>query len=82
VFVCQSFSFIVKCVAIYRESCPRSFISINRFISLVLFHIHKSLYIILDKSMIIFIVTGNNNRRHTIIVYNSDYTGIALVCKT
>jgi hypothetical protein len=39
---------------------------------LVLFHIHKSLYMILDKSMIIFIVTGNNNIRHTIIIYNSD----------
>jgi hypothetical protein len=31
--------------------------------SLVLFHIHKSLYMILDKSLILFIVTGNNNRK-------------------
>jgi hypothetical protein len=34
---------------------------------------------ILDKSMIIFIVTGNNNMRHTIIIYNSDYTGIIIL---
>jgi hypothetical protein len=30
--------------------------------------------------MIIFIVTGNNNMRHTIIIYyNSDYTGIIIL---
>jgi hypothetical protein len=29
--------------------------------------------------MIIFIVTGNNNRRLTIIMYNSDYTGIIIL---
>jgi hypothetical protein len=46
---------------------------------LVLFHIHKSLYMILDKSMIIFIVTGNNNMSHTIIIYNSDYMGIIIL---
>jgi hypothetical protein len=34
---------------------------------------------ILDKSMIIFIVIGNNNMRHTIIIYNSDYTGITIL---
>jgi hypothetical protein len=34
---------------------------------------------ILDKSMIIIIVTGNNNMRHTIIIYNSDYTGIIIL---
>jgi hypothetical protein len=34
---------------------------------------------ILDMSMIIFIVTGNNNRRHTVIIYNSGYTGIIIL---
>jgi hypothetical protein len=29
--------------------------------------------------MIIFTVTGDNNRRHTIIIYNSDYTGIIIL---
>jgi hypothetical protein len=29
--------------------------------------------------MIIFIITGNNNIRHTIIIYNSDYTGIIIL---
>jgi hypothetical protein len=36
---------------------------------------------ILDKSMVIFIVTGNNNMRHTIIIYNCDYTGIIILKK-
>jgi hypothetical protein len=34
---------------------------------------------IMDKSVIIFIVTGNNNMRHTKIIYNSDYTGIIIL---
>jgi hypothetical protein len=50
--------------------------------SLVLFHIHKSLYMILDKSMIIFIVTGNNNRIHTIIIYNIKDDLFILPCNT
>jgi hypothetical protein len=30
--------------------------------------------------MIIFIVTGNNNNMsHTVIIYNSDYTGIIIL---